>query len=121
MYLKKICGGVLHIQTANGLRCVELTGRERLSLIWLFRNFKILPESVLGKATRALLGALLGSDRSQLRCAHNHADDDDFIIGTVECVPAPKAAISAARLITPKQVPVPVEASGLRSHAAPFS
>ncbi len=87
MYLKKICGGVLHIQTANGLRCVELTGRERLTLMWLFRNFKILPESVLGKATRTLLEVLLGSDRSQLRCAHNHAEDDDFVIGTVECVP----------------------------------
>ena len=121
MYLKKLCGGVLHIQTANGLRCVELTGRERLSLIWLFRNFKILPESVLGKAARTLLEALLGNDRSQLRCAHNHADDDDFIIGTVECVPAPKPAVGAARLISPKQVAITAEAGRLRSHAAPSS
>jgi hypothetical protein len=121
MYLKKLCGGVLHIQTANGLRCVELTGRERLTLIWLFRNFKILPESVLGKAARMLLGTLLGSDRSQLRCAHNHADDDDFVIGIVECVPAPKPAISAARLITPKPVPATAETGRLRSHAAPSS
>jgi hypothetical protein len=121
MYLKKICGGVLHIQTANGLRCVELTGRERLSLIWLFRNFKILPESVLGKATRHLLDGLLGSDRSQLRCAHNHADDDDFIIGTVECVPARKPVVSAARLVSPKQVAMTAETGTLRSHAAPSS
>jgi len=106
MYLKKLCGGVLHIQTANGLRCVELTARERLSLVWLFRNFKLLPESVLGKAARTLLETLLGSDRSQLRCAHNHADDDDFVIGTVECVPmkkpgkSPVARPAAAAVVT---------------------
>ena len=105
MYLKKICGGVLHIQTANGLRCVELSGRERLTLLWLFRNFKILPEAVLGKTKRALLEALLGSDRSQLRCAHNHAEDDDYVIGTVEFVPAKKTAKPAARAAMANVVP----------------
>lgn len=113
MYLKKLCGGVLHIQTANGLRCVELTGRERLTLIWLFRNFKILPEAVLGKAKRALLENLLGCDRSQLRCAHNHAEDDDYVIGTVEFVPAKKTAkAAAARVGATKLVP---EAAGIES------
>ena len=96
MYLKKICGGVLHIQTANGLRCVELTGRERLSLLWLFRNFKLLPEAVLGTAAHRLMDTLLGSDRSQLRCAHNHAEDDDFVIGTIECLEAKKPPKSTA-------------------------
>lgn len=96
MYLKKLCGGVLHIQTANGLRCVELTGRERLTVLWLFRNFKLLPEAVLSKAARHLLEALLGSDRSQLRCAHNHAEDDDFVIGTVEYATAKTSAKSTA-------------------------
>ena len=116
MYLKKVCGGVLHIQTADGLRCVELTGRERLSLIWLFRNFKILPESVLGKAARHLLEALLGSDRSQLRCAHNHSDDDDFVIGTVECVPIMKKSVKNAR---PAAAMVPEShAPALGQHAA---
>ena len=106
MYLKKLCGGVLHIQTANGLRCVELTGRERLTLIWLFRNFKILPEAVLGNAKRAFLETLLGSDRSQLRCAHNHAEDDDYVIGTVEFVPVKKAPRPAgARPAVAKVVP----------------
>ena len=118
MYLKKICGGVLHIQTANGLRCVELTGRERLTLLWLFRNFKILPEAVLGNTARRLMDALLGSDRSQLRCGHNHADDDDFVIGTVEYVPAAKPGLSAARLITPKPVAAATDGAGLRSHVA---
>lgn len=111
MYLKKLCGGVLHIQTANGLRCVELTGRERLSLIWLFRNFKILPEAVLGNAKRAFLETLLGSDRSQLRCGHNHADDDDYVIGTVEFVPLKKAPRPAAARATVAQV-VPDAALG---------
>ena len=116
MYLKKICGGVLHIQTANGLRCVELTARERLSLIWIFRNFKLLPEAVLGKSAHYLLQALLGSDRSQLRCAHNHAEDDDFVIGTVECVIAKKPAKAAvARPAAATLVP---EGASLSSSAA---
>lgn len=96
MGLKKLIGGVLHVQTADGLRCVELTSRERVTLLWLFRNFKLLPESVLGKAAQQLVHVLLGSDRSQLRCAHNHAEDDDFVIGTIECASAIKATKAAA-------------------------
>jgi hypothetical protein len=115
MYLKKICGGVLHVRTANGLRCVELSGRERLALLWLFRNFKILPEAVLSGAKRHLLEALLGNDRSQLRCAHNHAEDDDFVIGTVECVTAKgNAALPPKRPAASAAVP---STSGLGSRA----
>jgi len=116
MFLKKILGGVLHIQTATGLRCVELTGRERLSLLWLFRNFKLLPEAVLSGATRTLLQSLLGSDRSQLRCAHNHAEDDDFVIGTVECVPLKKTASSSAK--RPAAAVLVPDAPGLSTRAA---
>jgi hypothetical protein len=116
MFLKKILGGVLHIQTANGLRCVELTGRERLSLLWLFRNFKLLPEAVLSIGTRTLLQSLLGSDRSQLRCAHNHAEDDDFVIGTVECVPLKKSAPAAAK--RPAATVLVPDAPGLSTRAA---
>ncbi|MGZ4815100.1 MAG: hypothetical protein ACXVZV_06820 [Terriglobales bacterium] len=115
MYLKKLSGGVLHIQTANGLRCIELTGRERLTLMWLFRNFKLLPEAVLSGSTRTFLQKLLGSDRSQLRCAHNHADDDDFVIGTVECVPVKKTAASSAK--RPAAAALVPNASGLGSRA----
>jgi len=115
MYLKKLFAGVLHIQTANGLRCVELTGRERLSLLWLFRNFKLLPEAVLNGGARTLLEALLGSDRSQLRCAHNHAEDDDYVIGTVECVPMKKMAPSAAK--RPAAATLVPDAPGLSTRA----
>jgi hypothetical protein len=114
MSLKKLCAGVLHIQTADGLRCVELTARQRFSLIWLFRNFKILPEAVLNGSSRNLLASLLGSDRSQLRCANNHAEDDDYVIGTVEYVTV-KAAKSA-----PKRAPQPAvvpDAPGLGRRA----
>lgn len=115
MYLKKLCGGVLHVQTANGLRCVELTGRERLTLLWLFRNFKLLPEAVLGTGSRSLLQVLLGNDRSQLRCAHNHAEDDDYVIGTIECLTAKQAAPAASkRPAAAKLVP---DAPGLTTRA----
>jgi len=115
MYLKKLCGGVLHVQTANGLRCVELSGRERLSLLWLFRNFKILPEAVLGKTARQLLESLLGSDQSQLRCAHNHAEDDDYVIGTVEYVAAKGSAKTAGK--RPASATLVPDAAGLGSRA----
>ena len=116
MTLKKICGGVLHVQTANGLRCVELTGRERLTLMWIFRNFKLLPEAVLGKSGHDLLQSLLGSDRSQLRCAHNHAEDDDYIIGTVECVTMKKTAKPASARPAAATALVP-DVQGLGSRA----
>jgi len=115
MFLKKILGGVLHVQTANGLRCVELTGRERLSLLWLFRNFKLLPQAVLNGNAKALIESLLGSDRSQLRCAHNHSEDDDFVIGTVECVPLKKTAAASAK--RPAAAVLVPDAPGLGSRA----
>ena len=113
MYLKKLCGGVLHVQTANGLRCVELTARERFSLLWLFRNFKLLPEAVLNGSARTLLESLLGSDRSQLRCGHNHAEDDDYVIGTVECVPMKKMSPNSAK--RPAAAALVPDAAGLRA------
>ena len=116
MYLKKICGGVLHIQTANGLRCVELRGRERLTLMWLFRNFRLLPEAVLNGGIRRLLQSLLASDRSQLRCAHNHADDDDFVIGTIECVPMKKTSGNSVK--RPAAATLVPDAPGLSTRTA---
>jgi hypothetical protein len=108
MSLKKLVRGVLHVQTANGLRCIELTGLERIKLVWLFRNFSFLPEAVLTPSAKSLLQFLLGSDRSQLRCANNHAEDDDFIIGTIECAMAKKPAKQAKR---PVQTVVAAEAA----------
>jgi len=121
MFLKKLRRGVLHVQTSNGLRCVQLSKRERLTLLWVFRHFTIISEAILGEQ-KSLVQALLASDRSQLRCANNHANEDDLVIGTVEmeCVPVKKPAASAARVASasPKQIPAAADASALRSHAA---
>jgi hypothetical protein len=113
MYLKKLSRGVLHVQTSDGLRCVELTRVERIKLLWLFRNFSFLPEAVLTETAKGLLKSLLDSDRSQLRCANNHAEDDDYIIGTIECAMAKKKHKSSAK--RPVQPAVAPEAPGLGS------
>jgi hypothetical protein len=97
MSLKKLVRGVLHVQTSKGLRCIQLTRLERIKVLWTFRNFSFLPEAVLTPAAKDLLQSLLGSDRSQLRCASNHAEDDDFVIGTIECALAKKAAKTPAK------------------------
>lgn len=45
--LEKLTCGVLHVSGAAGLRYVQPTFLERIRLLWLFRNFKILQKHVL--------------------------------------------------------------------------
>lgn len=86
MFIHKLRAGVLHILTPSGLRCIRLTTTsERILLLWVFRHFKVLPEKVLGKRSRMLIGELLNGNQPIERCACIHPDDDEVIIGTLDC------------------------------------
>lgn len=80
--LDKIRAGVLQLSTPNGSVCVKPPFKERLLLLWIFRNFKILPEQVLGAREKKLVERLRDSDLPQL--SGNFGRDEGLVIGTVE-------------------------------------
>lgn len=63
MVLEKLTRGVLHVTDGSGLRFARTTLKERIRLLWLFRNFRILPQHVLPSRQRAWLAALCSNGR----------------------------------------------------------
>ena len=83
MLIDKICRGVLAIETDYGVRYVQLSLLERVRLTWTFRNFRVLPESVLKRNERALVNALCRNGRF-LADGNGNGDLSLRCIGTVE-------------------------------------
>ncbi len=82
MWMEKICHGVLQVSTDNGERIVTPSLAERIQLVWMFRNFQILPEEVLTRHERSLLDLLCSEDRMER--PRRQATAPACIIGTVE-------------------------------------
>jgi hypothetical protein len=61
--LEKLTRGVLHVSFATGLSYVQPTLKERVRLLWLFRNFRILPYHVLPPRQKAWISALCEDNR----------------------------------------------------------
>lgn len=80
--LDKLRCGVLQISTPNGYVCVKPAWKERLQLMWIFRNFKILPEQVLAEREKKLIERLRDSDLPAL--PGNYGQDEGLVIGTVD-------------------------------------
>ena len=66
MWMEKIRHGVLEIQNENGLRYVRPSLGARIRLLWMFRNFQLLPKQVLNQRELALVAELLESGKFQL-------------------------------------------------------
>ena len=80
--LDKVRAGVLHLSTPNGSLCVKPPFRDRLYLLWIFRNFKILPEQVLRDREKKFIERLRSSDLPAL--PGNFGTDEGLVIGTVD-------------------------------------
>ena len=87
MWMEKIRHGVLQISTDSGPRYVAPSFVERIQLLWMFRNFHILPQQVLSRHERQLIEMLCTEERLA-RGRNGHAQDELCVIGTVER-PAP--------------------------------
>lgn len=61
--LEKLTRGVLHVTDATGLRYARPNFLERVRIIWLFRNFRILPHHVLPARQKKWLASLCGNGR----------------------------------------------------------
>lgn len=80
--LEKLTRGVLHVSFATGLSYVRPTFMERVRLVWLFRNFRILPYHVLPPRQKAWISTLC--DGKRLRKYNSFLDREiASLIGTI--------------------------------------
>lgn len=100
--LDKVRAGVLQLSTPNGSLCVKPPFKERILLLWIFRNFKILPEQVLGNREKKLIDRLRNSDLPAL--PGNYGRDEGLVIGTVDYEFMKKPVQSERRTSAPVMV-----------------
>ena len=93
MWIEKLSGGVLELDTPAGARYVEPNLVERVYLIWTFRNFFSLPEQVLRPWERRLIDSLWSRNNFVSRSAIGEGQRP--IIGRVEGSVAPLAPARA--------------------------
>jgi hypothetical protein len=82
MWIDKLSGGVLRVLTPIGSRYIQPSLPQRFYLLWIFRNFPILPQQVLSRRQQRLIDALCAEHRF---VSLTHGTELDVpIIGTVE-------------------------------------
>lgn len=87
MWIEKLFGGVLELETPIGPRFLDLNFLERVRLLWTFRNFLSLPQQVLRPSELRLIDRLANENRFVSRSAI--AAHDRPVIGRVERQHAP--------------------------------
>lgn len=58
MWMEKLFAGVLRVLTPLGPRYIKPSLTQRIYLLWIFRNFQVLPLQVLTRRQRRLIDAL---------------------------------------------------------------
>jgi len=102
MLIEKICRGVLAVETQCGIRYVQPSLCQRIRLTWTFRNFRVLPESVLKRHERALIDSLCRNGKFLVN-GNGHGDLSLRCIGTVERS-VPREQPRSAVLMPPTRV-----------------
>jgi TonB family protein len=97
---QKIRTGIVELRTDIGPLYVTLSLRERIYLLWMFRNFHTLPKQVLNRRQQQLIDELC---RSAIAERHG-ARPGDSIIGVVENVRWQGDCITEAATATSKLI-----------------
>ena len=63
MWIEKLAGGVLQLDTPIGPRYVQPNLKQRAYLMWIFRNFPSLPQQVLRPREQQLIDRLWSENR----------------------------------------------------------
>ncbi len=90
MWIEKIFRGVLRVLTPMGPRYIRPPVSQRLYLLWIFRNFQVLPLQVLSLRQQKFID-LLCSEHRFVSPAHSAGLDDAPVLGTVEWRPKTEA------------------------------
>jgi hypothetical protein len=107
MFIEKLAAGVVQVQTPIGPRYVIPSFLQRVYLVWMFRNFPILPHAVLNGRQQRMIDRMC---REQRFASMAYADgmDEAPVIGTIERrpliaaepLPLRRAATSDSRNLT---------------------
>jgi len=109
MLIDKLAAGVVQVQTPIGPRYVMPSFLQRVYLLWMFRNFPILPHAVLNGRQQRMIDRMCSQQRFA-SMAYADGMDEAPVIGTVEHRPA----IGAAEQLPPRR-PVASDAGGMAS------
>jgi len=83
MLLEKLAEGVLRVQTPLGPRFVKPVFIERVYLLWVFRNFPVLPANVLSRSQQQRVERMC--QRHGFVCQFGPKHAEDFaLLGTLE-------------------------------------
>jgi periplasmic protein TonB len=96
----RLQSGLLLFETPQGLVRVELSFKERVSLLWTFRNFRRLSTPLLSSRENTLVNTLY---RNHARVM-SHSYDPSIVIGVVEDF-VPSTEIAAPELAPQKVAP----------------
>jgi hypothetical protein len=110
MMIEKLAAGVVQVQTPIGPRYVMPSFFQRVYLLWMFRNFPILPHAVLNPRQQRLIDRMCGAQRFA-SMAYADGMDEAPVIGIVEHRPL----IGADQL--PPRRPVASDSRGLAAEA----
>ena len=83
MLIEKLAGGVVGVQTPIGPRYVMPSFRQRIYLLWMFRNFAILPYAVLNGRQQRMIDRMCSEQHFE-SIAYVNGMDEAPIIGTIE-------------------------------------
>ena len=83
MWIEKLSDGVVRVQTPIGPRYVIPSFMQRVYLLWMFRNFPILPHAVLSNRQQRLIDELCRGQRFA-SMAFSDGMDEAPVIGTIE-------------------------------------
>ena len=83
MFIEKLAAGVVRVQTPIGPRYVMPSFTQRLYLLWVFRNFNILPHAVLNGRQQRMIDQMCSQQRFA-SMAYAGGMDEAPVIGTVE-------------------------------------
>jgi len=87
MFIEKLAAGVVQVQTPIGPRYLLPSFLQRIYLLWVFRNFPILPHAVLSMRQQRMIDRMCSE---QVFASLPYVDglDEAPVIGTVERRPA---------------------------------
>lgn len=108
--IEKLAAGVVRVQTPLGPRYIMPSFLQRIYMVWMFRNFPILPHAVLSGRQQRMIDRMC-ADQSFASFAYANGLDDLPVIGTIERRPP------AGTEPLPPRRPVTSESDGLAAEA----
>jgi hypothetical protein len=97
MLIEKLAAGVVEVQTPIGPRYVMPSFLQRVYLLWMFRNFPILPHAVLNRRQQQLIDRMCSEQRFESMA---YADGTEApVIGTIERRPPNASAVASRRRV----------------------